>query len=79
MFLEQQHVNVVNAESHVPVGVDLPPLLVRRVPTLRCLQPLADPPIIIEGGKDMESPSRESSTEPRGEVRIRHRHADVVL
>ena len=27
----------------------------------------------------MESPSRESSTEPRGEVRSRHRHADVVL
>ena len=55
----------------------LAPLLVRRVPTLRCLPPLADPPIIIEGGKDMES--RESSTEPRGEVRSRHRHADVVL
>ena len=70
---------VVNAESHVPAGVDLPPLLVRRVPTLRCLPPLAYPPIIIEGGKDMESPSRESSTEPRGEVRSRHRHADVVL
>ena len=52
----------------------------RRVPTLRCLPPLSDPPIIIEGGKGMESPkARESSTEPRGEDRSRHRHADVVL